>query len=128
MDFQIEKIHHVAYRCHNAKETAAWYKEMLGMDFILAFAEDHVPSTKAFDPYMHIFLDAGMGNVLAFFELPTQPDMGRDEKVILPFLMDRISRIKCSSMAAYHRWLDEAFHDYRTTTNGWHNPEYHLSC
>ena len=48
--------------------------------------------------------------------------------VILPFLMDRISRIKCSSMAAYHRWLDEAFHDYRTTTNGWHNPEYHLSC
>ena len=28
---------------------------------------------------MHIFLDAGMGNVLAFFELPTQPDMGRDE-------------------------------------------------
>ena len=79
MDFQIEKIHHVAYRCHNAKETVAWYKEMLGMDFILAFAEDHVPSTKAFDPYMHIFLDAGMGNVLAFFELPTQPDMGRDE-------------------------------------------------
>ena len=53
---------------------------------------------------------------------------GRDEAVILPFLMDRISRIKCSSMAAYHRWLDEAFHDYRTTTNGWHNPEYHLSC
>ena len=53
---------------------------------------------------------------------------GSRETVILPFLMDRISRIKCSSMAAYHRWLDEAFHDYRTTTNGWHNPEYHLSC
>ena len=52
----------------------------------------------------------------------------RFDGVILPFLMDRISRIKCSSMAAYHRWLDEAFHDYRTTTNGWHNPEYHLSC
>ncbi len=49
------------------------------MDFILAFAEDHVPSTKAFDPYMHLFLDAGNGNVLAFFELPTQPEMGRDE-------------------------------------------------
>ncbi len=52
---------------------------MLNMDFILAFAEDHVPSTKAFDPYMHLFLDAGQGNVLAFFELPTQPEMGRDE-------------------------------------------------
>ena len=27
---------------------------------------------------MHIFLDAGNGNVLAFFELPKSPDMGSD--------------------------------------------------
>jgi catechol-2,3-dioxygenase len=27
---------------------------------------------------MHIFLDAGNGNVLAFFELPEQPEMDRD--------------------------------------------------
>lgn len=79
MAIQIEKIHHVAYRCKDAKETVEWYKKNLNMDFILAFAEDYVPSTKAFDPYMHLFLDAGNGNVLAFFELPTQPDMGRDE-------------------------------------------------
>ena len=43
---------------------------MLGMGFVLAIAEDQVPSTRAPDPYMHVFLDAGMGNVLAFFELP----------------------------------------------------------
>ena len=79
MAIQIEKIHHVAYRCKDAKETVEWYKKNLNMDFILAFAEDYVPSTKAFDPYMHLFLDAGNGNVLAFFELPTQPEMGRDE-------------------------------------------------
>ena len=79
MTIQIEKIHHVAYRCKDAKETVQWYKKNLNMDFILAFAEDYVPSTKAFDPYMHLFLDAGNGNVLAFFELPTQPEMGRDE-------------------------------------------------
>ena len=79
MAIQIEKIHHVAYRCKDAKETVEWYIKNLNMDFILAFAEDHVPSTKAFDPYMHLFLDAGNGNVLAFFELPTQPEMGRDE-------------------------------------------------
>lgn len=48
------------------------------MDFLLAFSKDKVPSTKAPDPYMHVFLDAGAGNVLAFFELPTQPDMGSD--------------------------------------------------
>jgi catechol 2,3-dioxygenase-like lactoylglutathione lyase family enzyme len=75
---QIEKIHHVAYRCRDAKETVLWYGKMLKMNFVLAIAEDAVPSTKEPDPYMHVFLDAGNGNVLAFFELPTQPPMGRD--------------------------------------------------
>jgi catechol 2,3-dioxygenase-like lactoylglutathione lyase family enzyme len=75
---KIDRIHHVAYRCKDAKETVLWYQKMLHMDFVLAIAEDVVPSTKAPDPYMHIFMDAGMGNVLAFFELPTQPPMGRD--------------------------------------------------
>jgi len=76
---KIEKIHHVAYRCHDAKETVNWYVDNLKMDFVLAIAEDQVPSTKEPDPYMHVFLDAGQGNVLAFFELPTKPKMGRDE-------------------------------------------------
>ncbi len=75
---QIEQIHHVAYRCKDAKETVEWYKKMLNMDYTLAFAENHVPSTHEPDPYMHVFIDAGNGNVLAFFELPTQPEMGRD--------------------------------------------------
>jgi lactoylglutathione lyase len=72
------KIHHVAYRCRDAKETVEWYRLHLDMDFVLAIAEDHVPSTQAPDPYMHVFMDAGGGNVLAFFELPNSPEMGRD--------------------------------------------------
>ncbi len=75
---KVEQIHHVAYRCKDAKETVEWYTKNLNMDFVLAIAENEVPSTGAPDPYMHVFLDAGMGNVLAFFELPTQPEMGRD--------------------------------------------------
>ena len=75
----IKRIHHVAYRCNDAKETVEFYQRVLKMEFQIAFAEDRVPSTKAPDPYMHVFLDAGMGNVLAFFELPTQAPMGRDE-------------------------------------------------
>ena len=74
----LQGVHHVAYRCKDAKETVEFYRDVLGMDFQLAIAEDHVPSTGAYDPYMHIFLDAGNGNVLAFFELPEQPDMDRD--------------------------------------------------
>jgi glyoxylase I family protein len=68
----------VAYRCRDAKQTVDFYRDVLGMEFQIAFAEDHVPSTGAYDPYMHVFLDAGGGNVLAFFELPQQPDMGKD--------------------------------------------------
>jgi catechol-2,3-dioxygenase len=49
------------------------------MGFILAISEDKVPSTKEPNPYMHVFLDAGNGNILAFFELPNSPEMGRDE-------------------------------------------------
>lgn len=75
---KLDRIHHVAYRCNNAKETVEWYVKHMSMDFVLAIAEDLVPSTKAPDPYMHVFLDAGQGNVLAFFELPTAPPMGRD--------------------------------------------------
>jgi glyoxylase I family protein len=74
----IRRIHHVAYRCNDAAETVAFYRDVLGMSFVTAFSEDQVPSTKEHDPYMHVFLDAGMGNVLAFFELPERPPMGRD--------------------------------------------------
>ena len=76
----LKKIHHVAYRCINAKETVNFYRDLLDMEFKLAIAEDKVPSTGAPDPYMHVFLDAGNDNVLAFFELPNSPEMGRDEQ------------------------------------------------
>ncbi len=75
----LKGIHHVAYRCKDAKETVDFYRDLLDMEFQVAFAEDHVPSTGAYDPYMHVFLDAGNGNVLAFFELPEQKAMGRDQ-------------------------------------------------
>jgi len=74
----LQGIHHVAYRCKDAKETVAFYRDIMGMDFQLAIAEDQVPSTGEPDPYMHVFMDAGNGNVLAFFEIPNSPAMGKD--------------------------------------------------
>jgi catechol 2,3-dioxygenase-like lactoylglutathione lyase family enzyme len=76
--FALGGIHHAAYRCKDARETVEFYERALGMKYTTAFAEDHVPSTGEYDPYMHVFLDAGGGNVLAFFELPNQKDMGLD--------------------------------------------------
>ena len=74
----LQGIHHVAYRCKDAKETVTFYRDVMGMDFQLAIAEDQVPSTGEPDPYMHVFMDAGNGNILAFFEVPNSPPMGKD--------------------------------------------------
>jgi catechol 2,3-dioxygenase-like lactoylglutathione lyase family enzyme len=92
----IQQIHHVAYRCIDAKQTVEWYEKHLQMRFVLAIAENEVPSTKAPDPYMHVFLDAGKGNVLAFFELPNQAPMDRDHNT--PSWVQHIA-FKVDSMA-----------------------------
>ena len=55
----LQRIHHVAYRCMDAKTTVEFYQKYLDMDFVLAISEDKVPSTGEPDPYMHLFLDAG---------------------------------------------------------------------
>ena len=104
-------FHHVAYRCKDAKETVEWYQKYLDIEFVLAFSEDQVPSTKEPDPYMHVFLDVGGGNVLAFFELPTQPEMGRDPNT--PEWVQHIA-MKVESMAelkAAHERLVADGHD-----------------
>lgn len=93
---KVQGMHHVAYRCKNAKETVEWYVKHLDMDFVLAIAEDEVPSTKAPDPYMHVFLNAGGGNILAFFELPNSPEMGKDPGT--PTWVQHLA-IKVSNMA-----------------------------
>lgn len=75
---EIKQIHHVAYRCKDAKETVEFYQKYLNMDLLVCIAEDKVPSTKEPNPYMHVFLDAGQGNILAFFEITGQKEMSRD--------------------------------------------------
>ena len=71
----VQRLHHVAYRCLDARQTVEWYKKHLDMDFVLAIAEDQVPSTGAPDPYAHLSRH-GPGNVLAFFRVAQQPDDG----------------------------------------------------
>ena len=64
---QIQRIHHVAYRCRDAEETVEWYERVMVMPYTTAFAEDTVLSTCEHDPYMHVLFDCGGGNVLPFF-------------------------------------------------------------
>src|SRR6267142_5593952 len=74
----IKSLHHVAYRCRDAKETADFYTRVLGLEYAMALAEDQVPSTREPHPYMHVFFRMDDGAYVAFFELPDSPEMGRD--------------------------------------------------
>lgn len=75
-----QSLHHAAFRCKDAKETVDFYTNVLGLEFIHAMGEDHVPSTGAYSPHIHIFFQMEDGSCIAFFELPNDPGAasGRD--------------------------------------------------
>ena len=74
----IKQLHHVAYRCRDARETAEFYTKVLGLEYAMALSEEHVPSTGEAHPYMHIFFRMDDGSYVAFFELRDAAAMGRD--------------------------------------------------
>ena len=59
----------------NAKQTVEWYKKTSMRISSWRSPRTRFPPPREPDPYMHIFLDLGGGNILAFFELPTKADM-----------------------------------------------------
>jgi glyoxylase I family protein len=74
----VQGLHHVAYRCNDARETTDFYTKYLDLDFNVAIAENEVPSTGEWSPHIHIFFQMGDGSCVAFFELPESPDMKLD--------------------------------------------------
>lgn len=73
-----QKIHHVAYRCRDARETAEFYTEVLGLPLSHAVGGDHVPSTGEYDPHIHLFFELEDGSSIAFFEVPKAPGDMKD--------------------------------------------------
>jgi len=65
-----KSLHHAAFRCRDARETVDFYTNVLGLKFIHAMGEDHVPSTGRYSPHIHIFFEMEDGSCIAFFELP----------------------------------------------------------
>ncbi|MDB5852412.1 MAG: Glyoxalase/bleomycin resistance protein/dioxygenase [Herminiimonas sp.] len=65
-----KSLHHAAFRCRDARETVDFYTNVLGLKFIHAMGEDHVPSTGKYSPHIHIFFEMEDGSCIAFFELP----------------------------------------------------------
>ena len=74
----LQKLHHVAYRCRDAAETVEFYTKVIGLKFAHAITNDHVPSTKAHNPHIHIFFEMADGGFIAFFEVPKSPPAQKD--------------------------------------------------
>ena len=75
-----KSLRHAAFRCRDARETVDFYTNVLGLKFIHAMGEDHVPSTGRYSPHIHIFFEMEDGSCIAFFELPQDDGQasGRD--------------------------------------------------
>lgn len=74
----LKKLHHVAYRCTDARETVEFYTRMLGLKFSHALTNDRVPSTRLWSPHLHIFFQMEDESCIAFFELPCSPPAEKD--------------------------------------------------
>ena len=62
-------LHHFAWRCKDAQETRKFYEDLLGLPLVHVIKKDHVPSTGAYCPYVHIFFRMVDGSHIAFFDL-----------------------------------------------------------
>ncbi len=103
----IERLHHVAYRCLDAKQTVEFYEGYLDLQFDSAIAENIVPSTGERYPHIHIFMRMPDGSSVAFFELPESPAAIVDPNT--PFWVQHLA-LKVdsrSSLISYKTRLEE---------------------
>jgi catechol 2,3-dioxygenase-like lactoylglutathione lyase family enzyme len=69
-------IHHLALRCRDAEQTRWFYEDILGLKLAAALALENSPGTEKPRPFLHLFLELGDGNYIAFFD---EPDHARPE-------------------------------------------------
>ena len=63
-------IHHLALRCRDAEQTRWFYEDVLGLKLAAALALEQSPGTTQERPFLHLFLELGDGNYIAFFDEP----------------------------------------------------------
>lgn len=63
-------IHHLALRCRDAEQTRWFYEDILGLKLAAALSLEKSPGTENVRPFMHLFLELGDENYIAFFDDP----------------------------------------------------------
>ncbi len=75
---QVQRLNHVAYRCRDAKETAEFYRDVLGMKLAHVITQDRVPSTQEYAPHAHVFFEMADGSWVAFFDMIDEPVVAQE--------------------------------------------------
>lgn len=63
-------IHHLALRCRDAEQTRWFYEDILGLKMAAALSLEKSPGTEQDRPFLHLFMELGDGNYIAFFDEP----------------------------------------------------------
>jgi catechol 2,3-dioxygenase-like lactoylglutathione lyase family enzyme len=63
-------IHHLALRCRDAEQTRWFYEDVLGLKMTAALSLEKSPGTDQDRPFLHLFMELGDGNYIAFFDEP----------------------------------------------------------
>ncbi len=66
----LETIHHLALRCRDAEQTRWFYEDILGLKLAAALSLEKSPGTENDRPFLHLFMELGDGNYIAFFDEP----------------------------------------------------------
>ena len=68
---KLDCIHHMAFRCKDAEETARFYRDILGLKLKVALRQEATPGTDDGREFMHLFFEMGDENFIAFFDDPS---------------------------------------------------------
>jgi glyoxylase I family protein len=74
----LKRLHHLALRCMDARATAKFYTEVLGMELVACAGGDRVPSNNEFSPHLNLFIKMHDGSMLDFVDVPLSPAAQKD--------------------------------------------------
>ena len=97
-------IHHLALRCRDAEQTRWFYEDVLGLKLSVALSLSDDPGTGKHRPYLHLFLEMGDGNYIAFFD---DPDHARPDHFELKDSYDIHIAFETDSAASMQVWKDK---------------------
>jgi catechol 2,3-dioxygenase-like lactoylglutathione lyase family enzyme len=100
----LANIHHLALRCRDAEQTRWFYEDILGLKLAAALSLENSPGTENERPFLHLFLELGDGNYIAFFD---EPGHAKPEHFELKDSFDIHIAFETDSVESMLAWKDK---------------------